>query len=702
MDVKIKNGYFIINGKKQFITSGEVQYFRLAKARWRIVLQKLIQAHCNTVSTYVPWNWHEVEKGKFDFHGSTHPSRDLVSFLNLVKKNRLNLIVKIGPHIHAEFKNGGLPDYLLEEHPEIFCLDNNGRPNSTYYFYPPYTYLHPVFMDYSRQWFNAVMPVLLSCDNIILWQVDNEVSYSISYWGYLKKQAFSGDYNPFLVKNGLYQDFLRKRYKKIDSLNFQYNEKNDDFSNVHPPYKEENSRAGYFKVMDWLEFREDLPAYYLRELMEIMYKMGCRGPFGINDPLLGYSSSWGNIFHILKDRKWSVIIGYTYYQGNAQEESLAHHLTKIEYTKASKSACVANMELQSGDAYFLNHWKQDISDYRLTWKLAVGAGANIVNYYWFSDGYNFKGFEHFIPEMDFNSPVDKNGNQRSHYNTLKKINAFLRQYPDIVESEPVYDLSVGYYHPYARMTKFENHLGIKKYDIMPSGELIGSVLDLFSVCNIRFQLINLEDDLSDLIKAKRLVIPCHHFLPEKIQKRLLDFARLGGHLILFNVPREDENFNDCRVLFKTLGIKNTEAVKKPQGMFETENIRYKNELIPVYSDLEIYHFHDPDKITCDLMYKDKICGFTRPLQKGKISVLGFIPRVFMNISRKFARDYFKKNSEDKILIFERKKGNFSLYTLCNLYDNSRKVDFEKRSFIVKKRDALFIIKKGKQWKAYQL
>lgn len=701
MDIKIKNGYFEIDGREKFIASGEVQYFRLEKESWETIITRLKEANCNTLSTYVPWNWHEYEKGQFDFSGKTHPSRDLKSFLDIVKKNGLNLIIKIGPHIHAEFLNGGTPLWMLEEHPEILCLGSDGEPTKDYAFYPPVTYLHPVYMDYVGEWYRRVLEILLAYDNIIIWQVDNETSYNISFFGHGKSQAFNGDYNPFIVKNGLYQKFLTEKFRKIDFLNKRYNESNKVFSEVKPPVKEPENDKEYFKALDWVDFRETLVALYLRELIEIMYSSGCRGPFAVNDPLLGYATSWRNIYNIVKDPRWNVIIGYTYYAGNIEEETVGAHLAKVRYTSASGTSLVGNMEIQAGDAYFLSHWKENLSDYNLLWKIAVGAGANMINYYWFADGYNFNGYEYFLPELNFNSPVDKTGKKREQFELIKNIGEFLNKYSEIVEAEPVYDLTIGFYHPWAQAAKFNNGQGIEGFELEPSHQLTGSFIDLMGVCNINFQLLNLDDNLASSVKSKKLIVPCYKFLGKDIQQRLLDFAQAGGNLILGqSVPTRDEELNHCPILWDALGLKCSKTVLKPPGFFGTNKIRYKNYYFPVNSDVEVFDFNNEDKLKADLrlLKTNEICGFTKSIGKGKISVIGFVPRVFMDISRKFARDYFNKKSEDKIFIFERKNGNFSLFTICNFYERERKVKIKEKEFRVPPRDAIFVtIKNKNEW-----
>ncbi len=700
MKVKINDGYVTIDGKKTFITSGEVQYFRLEKSKWKKIIHRLKEAKCNTLSTYIPWNWHEYREGAFDFTGETHPSRDLVSFLNLVKENNLYAILKIGPHIHAEFKNGGIPLYLIEKHPTILSLDANGKPTSTYAFYPPITYLHPIYMDYVNKWYKEVLTILLSYDNILFLQIDNEVSYNISFFGYGSNQAFTGDYNPFIVKDGLYQKFLKQKYTDINVLNKKYDEKNRGFSEIIPPQKEPKTMNQHQKVTDWIEFREKLAADYMRQLIENAYKLGCRLPFVINDPLLGYTTSWESIYDTLKDTRWQVIISYTIYHGNIQEENISSQITKLEFTRASNTPLVLNMEIQSCDAYFLNHWKQNQSDYNLLWKMAIAYGVNGMNYYWFADGINFNGYEYFLPKLKFNSPVTENGEKNFQFPILKKLNSMLEKHPEIVATEPVYDISIGFYHLYSMMLKFNNKLNVNNFELGPSNNSTGSFVDLMSVCNIRFQLINIEDNFEEKLKTDRLIFISNNFLNKEIQKKLLQYVTNGGNLILIGkVPVYDENLNECKILFDALKIKKIEMFNKPSGFFETEKVIYNDYILPVFDDIETYQTKNNKSINIDvrLLKNNKIAGFTEKIGKGKISVLGFTPRVFLDISRKFARDYFHKESEDKILIYERKKGKISFFTIFNLYERKINYNFRGLQLILPPRDAIFILKEGEKY-----
>jgi beta-galactosidase len=64
----------------------------------------------NSLSVYVFWNFHEVEKGIFDF---TTENKNLSEFFELAKKHNMRILIRPGPYVCAEWDFGGLPARLL-------------------------------------------------------------------------------------------------------------------------------------------------------------------------------------------------------------------------------------------------------------------------------------------------------------------------------------------------------------------------------------------------------------------------------------------------------------------------------------------------------------------------------------------------------------------------------------------------------------
>ena len=113
MNFSIKENNFYLNDKKVFLNSGEIHYFRIKHELWDKHLDAAREAGLTTVSTYVPWAWHEAVEGVFDFDGNSSPERDLNGWLQRCQAHGLTCIVKPGPFILAETRGAGLPDWFL-------------------------------------------------------------------------------------------------------------------------------------------------------------------------------------------------------------------------------------------------------------------------------------------------------------------------------------------------------------------------------------------------------------------------------------------------------------------------------------------------------------------------------------------------------------------------------------------------------------
>ena len=150
---------FIIHGEKVFLHSGSLHYFRVPPDQWRQRFQLMKQAGINTICSYVPWNFYEPEKGKFT---NWSGQRNLAGYVRLAEEMGFYFILRPGPFIHAEWRNGGLPDWLIAE--GITVVNRANQPN----------YLSAV-----RRWFEAVFNQVRDLQitrggPIILIQVDNE------------------------------------------------------------------------------------------------------------------------------------------------------------------------------------------------------------------------------------------------------------------------------------------------------------------------------------------------------------------------------------------------------------------------------------------------------------------------------------------------------------------------------------------------
>ncbi len=151
---------FYLDGKPFRIISGSIHYFRVVPEYWRDRLEKLKSIGMNTVETYIPWNMHEPEKGKFVFDGLC----DVVKFVKLAEELGLYVILRPSPYICAEWEFGGLPGWLLSGEGMRLRVSD------------------PVFMKHVQEYYQVLLPILKPLQiteggNVILMQIENEYGY---------------------------------------------------------------------------------------------------------------------------------------------------------------------------------------------------------------------------------------------------------------------------------------------------------------------------------------------------------------------------------------------------------------------------------------------------------------------------------------------------------------------------------------------
>ena len=100
--------------KPFFLYGATFFYERVPRSQWPQALAQYRRLGINTIDLYVMWNWHELSDGNFDFAGRTNPRRDLVGVLRLIDHDGFRIVLRPGPVIRNEWRNGGYPAWLLE------------------------------------------------------------------------------------------------------------------------------------------------------------------------------------------------------------------------------------------------------------------------------------------------------------------------------------------------------------------------------------------------------------------------------------------------------------------------------------------------------------------------------------------------------------------------------------------------------------
>ncbi|KAJ1535895.1 Beta-galactosidase 7, partial [Nowakowskiella sp. JEL0078] len=156
--VTYNNRAIIVNNIPKLLWVGSIHYPRSTPKMWPLLLERSKHAGINAVDTYVFWNQHEEEEGIYDFETG---NKNLPKFLEEAQSAGLDVVLRIGPYVCAEFNYGGFPTWLLKK---------KGIEFRTY---------NKIFMDQMERFIvktiEVIRPYLASNGGpIILLQMENE------------------------------------------------------------------------------------------------------------------------------------------------------------------------------------------------------------------------------------------------------------------------------------------------------------------------------------------------------------------------------------------------------------------------------------------------------------------------------------------------------------------------------------------------
>lgn len=552
--VEFSGKRYVIDGEPVTIAGGTLQFFRVPADSWKDRLLKMREAGLNTVDTYVAWNWHEPEKGSFDFTGETHPQRNLIGFLELADELGFYVIIRPGPYICGEWRNGGIPDWLIDEHSEILAKGPNGPlPRDIYY--PPITYLHPTYLEAVEEWYNAVFPVIrkylyTNGGPIISVSIDDEPSYWETIF-----QPFLTDYNEIITKpGGLWERWLEENYA-LEDLRRRYKGDFRDYSEIKVPTSFSEPLP---KLIDWHHFKLWMINEYVRWIYERM-KREFDVPISILDPYL-LQVAWRHFFNYMREHNMKIHVWtefwYSFYRSSDfKEDKLGHIYYKTgiyRYHVRKVGTPPLSIETQSSLAHTI-----DPTEAELLYSILPPLGIPNINYYLFVGGENPKGYEsHNGVTWDVYSPVGLDGSKRPHFRVIKALSETMTSAEGLADAELKPKVAVGLYEPYEALSLWgyeglEESTDLNEYVLGERG-----LFTLLAMSNTPFDAVDLEDvTLDELLSYEQLWVYSLDFMSREVQDKLVEFVVRGGNLVILPMlPRYDENMEPYSSLKDFLGV----------------------------------------------------------------------------------------------------------------------------------------------------
>jgi len=626
MTFSIKDNNFYLNNKKVFLNSGEIHYFRVKRELWDKHLQAAKEAGLSTVSTYVPWAFHESVEGVFDFDGTSLPERDLKGWLERCQAYGLQCIVKPGPFILAEYRGAGLPDWFMNQ----FGSEAKMR-NSKGEIFPSdgISLFNQKYLEKVTLWYDKIMPFisqrqLSNGGPIIMMQICNEI-------GVFPWLAHQGDYCNNVKEK--FTTYLSKKFTSISELNKLWGTNYQNFVYVELPpdgkipYASKEDRGRDF---EWHMFWRTYYGDYLRMLTAMARERGVSVPLYHNLPGWIYGSGYEfpvniTMYEDLFEDKSEIIFGVDHIPEfmsyrNMHDDRIINDIT---YAMQGNKPLFA-AEFQCGSREY--HVVTNPREMDLFYKASIANGLTGWNYYMFSQGRNTRHTGYSGATFYWFNPLTPEGDRTSAFPLVQRMNKIIKTSENlIVDAKRKAEVCVLFYPPYYA-TELERPVSaaceIKfNYSAIRRPAYFDGLLKVL-------QILNIDYDMVDLSKASAYKLQNYKqvwaFSTDEMnatdQQTLVDYTKNEGNLVLFPyLPDREMSQKPCTVLRDALSIypSGAESIDSP--------------LIDVY-DLKDIKCANPQSIFSDASLagakiiarniNGSACGFTKKLGTGSLTHLG--------------------------------------------------------------------------------
>ncbi|MFN2313834.1 MAG: beta-galactosidase [Bacteroidales bacterium] len=560
MTFSIKGRNFIQDDKKVFLNSGEIHYFRISRGLWDRHLDEAVKAGLTSVSTYVPWAWHEEEEGLFDFDGSTCPEKDLEGWLRSCYAHGLTCIVKPGPFILAEFRGAGLPDWFLDRYgEEVRMRTRDGMMVMS----DGVSLFNEKYLEKVGLWYDKIMPLIsrneaASGGPVVMMQLCNE----IGLFSWLARQA---DYGNAVREKFI--SWLKERIGSINEVNKLWGTEYTGFDRLElppdgqTPYTSAGDRG---RDNEWHLFWRRYYGDYLRMLTAMTRDRGVTVPLYHNLPGWIYGSGYEfpvniTMYEDLFNEKSEIIFGidhipeFVSYR-NMHDDRIINDITGAMQGRGPLFAA----EFQSGSREY--HVVTNPREMDLFYKASIANGLTGWNYYMFSQGRNPERKGYSGESFYWFTPLTAEGERTSAFASVERMSRMLKVSGDIiVEAQRRAEVCVLFYPP-AYATELERPSGGSGLRFVPSAIRRPAYFDgLLRV----LQVLNIDYDMADLNRATAESLSRYKqvwaFVTDEMdapaQQTIANYITGGGNAVIYPyIPDRELSQKKCTVLRDALHL----------------------------------------------------------------------------------------------------------------------------------------------------
>lgn len=561
--VSIQDNSLHLHGEPVSLYGGAVHYWRLDRDKWDSILDSVRRMGFTMISIYIPWEVHEIERGRFDF-GQVDPSKDVDAFLGLCEAKGFKVVVRPGPQINSELTWFGYPRRILADE-RLHARSAKGSkviltqaPKPI----PALSYACDAFYDEVALWYDAICSILAKHayphGGIVAAQVDNEMAY------FFGVNAYSSDYSDASVAN--YQSFVLAKYGDVSGVNAAYKTDFGKVGEIQPPRRfDATVKEDIPRYADWAEYREHHLVTSMSRLAGMMRERGLGGialfhnyphPLGPGGAVSGFTAP----FNLVELEERLDFVGFDIY---SRKELYSHVKTIASYVVGTSRYPYIPEFIAGVWPWYLD--PGDLRDEEFVTKAALMHGI--------------KGFSRYmLVERDrwLDSPIRRDGRERpekvamfGNVNAMLEAGDFtgLRREADVLllanrEYDRLEAASVlvsfpgdfletptGFSEYAGDLTISEDPLGFDQPVQLAKSAWFSAFSDALTASGAGFVLSDTALPPQRWRDRKTVVVSTLDYLDAGLQAALVEHARAGGTVVIGpKAPGLDSAMRPCTVL----------------------------------------------------------------------------------------------------------------------------------------------------------
>ncbi len=404
------------------------------------------------------------------------------------------------------------PAWLTQKYPDTLRVEENGR-RASHGMRAHGSVSSPRYREFCRKIAEQMALRFGHNPNVVGWQIDNEDGYALM------------SYDDHAYK--LFQDWLQKKYKSLDSLNAHWttsywSQTYDNWSEIPIPIPMGEHNPGL--ELEWKRFVTDTWNDYLNNQTSVIRANSDVRQF-ITTNFMGFFNGFDHyeLSEPLTFASWDDYVGSGHV--DADYNGLSHDLTR-----GFKRQNFWVMETQPGAVNWspLNNFLNRGEGRAMAWQ-AIGHGADVVSYWQWRSALNGQEQYHGIL-------LGADGTPAPFYDEASQLGH------DFVKTESAFrgtsvTSQVALLYSYDSRWAIDLQKFTQKYD----QEVL--LKSYYHALRHLSQAMDVVNPYAPLAGYKLVVAPDLNLIPEDLSQHLLEYARNGGHLVLGPRSGMKDQFN---------------------------------------------------------------------------------------------------------------------------------------------------------------